>query len=135
MVSTFDPDGVVARHGVGGVADTVDGTIKYLTHAVASPEVWRAAFAAAKCYCRENHSSEASASKGSSVRWPPAVGPHPRGRPRPCPGLDDPHIYSHRFAETKQGEADRPKPKVGEDTLEDVLSRQFRLNHYAGTPP
>jgi glycosyltransferase involved in cell wall biosynthesis len=77
VVSTFDPDGVIARHGIGWTTDTVDGVVEHLTRAAASPEAWRAASAAAKRYCRENHTPEASASRLEQILSALASGSRP----------------------------------------------------------
>jgi glycosyltransferase involved in cell wall biosynthesis len=77
VVSTFDPDGVIVRYGVGWVSDTVDGVAEQLERALASPAEWRAASTAARRYCRENHSPEASASRLEQILSGLASGSRP----------------------------------------------------------
>jgi glycosyltransferase involved in cell wall biosynthesis len=60
VVTTFDPDGVVCRHGLGRVANTVEGLAACLKELVASPEARRSASAAGLRYCVEQHSIKAS---------------------------------------------------------------------------
>jgi glycosyltransferase involved in cell wall biosynthesis len=67
VVSTVDPDGVIARHGLGWVTDTVDGLVDHLERACTSPETWRAASTAARHYCMQNHSVDASAERLEQV--------------------------------------------------------------------
>ncbi len=67
VVSTFDPDGVLAQNGLGWAADTVEGLAENLERACTSPEEWRAASAAAKQYCARNHSVAASADRLEEV--------------------------------------------------------------------
>jgi len=67
VVSTFDPDGVIARHGLGWVTDTVDGLVDHLERVCTSPETWRAASAAARHYCVQNHSVDASVGRLEQV--------------------------------------------------------------------
>jgi glycosyltransferase involved in cell wall biosynthesis len=67
VVSTFDPDGVIAKHGIGWNTDTVDGVAEQLKRALTLPKEWRAASVAARRYCRENHSPEDSASRFEQV--------------------------------------------------------------------
>jgi len=77
VVSTFDPDGVIAKHGIGWNADTVDEVAKQLKRALAEPEEWRAASGASRRYCRENHSPEASASRLEQILSALAPGSRP----------------------------------------------------------
>jgi glycosyltransferase involved in cell wall biosynthesis len=77
VVSTFDPDGVIAKHGIGWNADTVDGVAEQLKRALTSPEEWRAASVASRRYCQENHSPEASASRLEQILSALAPGNRP----------------------------------------------------------
>jgi glycosyltransferase involved in cell wall biosynthesis len=56
IVSTFDPDGLIAERGLGAVADPhVDSLAARLAKLLESAERWRAASAAARRYYLENH--------------------------------------------------------------------------------
>ena len=57
-VSTFDPDGIIAKHGLGCVAEDVSGGVKGLKDMLGSPERWEAASEAAQRYYLENHTPE-----------------------------------------------------------------------------
>jgi glycosyltransferase involved in cell wall biosynthesis len=59
VVSTFDPDGVIAAHCLGWVAREVDGLVRCLRSVIQSPEIWRRASGASKQYYQENHTPEA----------------------------------------------------------------------------
>jgi glycosyltransferase involved in cell wall biosynthesis len=56
IVSTFDPDGLIASRGLGLVADrTVASLEASVRRLLGSPDEWRAASAAARAYYAENH--------------------------------------------------------------------------------
>lgn len=54
-VSTFDPDGVIARHGLGGVGMTVDALENVIRSLIASPADWTACSKRARSYFLANH--------------------------------------------------------------------------------
>jgi glycosyltransferase involved in cell wall biosynthesis len=58
VVSTFDPDGVIAANGLGWVAQDVEGLVARLRHVVQSPEIWLKASQAAKQYYLSSHTPE-----------------------------------------------------------------------------
>ena len=59
IVSTFDPDGLIASRGLGLVAEDVSGLARGIRELVASPERWRQASRNAREYYLENHTVEA----------------------------------------------------------------------------
>ena len=59
VVSTFDPDGVIAATGAGLVADSVDGLAKVIREMFSSGERWVEASKAARTYYTANHSPKA----------------------------------------------------------------------------
>ncbi len=60
VVSTFDPDGVVAGNGLGWVAQDVDEIVTCLGRVAKSPELWFRASNAAREYYLRNHTPEVS---------------------------------------------------------------------------
>jgi len=58
VVSTFDPDGVIAANGLGWVAQDVDGIVDCLRKIAQSPEGWVQAAQAARQYYLTNHTPE-----------------------------------------------------------------------------
>ena len=54
VVTTFDPDGIVAANGLGWVAKSIDEVEVYLKRALNSPKILAEASEAAKRYCVEN---------------------------------------------------------------------------------
>jgi glycosyltransferase involved in cell wall biosynthesis len=58
VVSTFDPDGVIQAHGLGYVAQDVEGTVSRLREIIGSPEIWLRASEAARQYYLANHAPE-----------------------------------------------------------------------------
>jgi len=58
VVSTFDPDGVIAANGLGWVARDVDGIVDCLRKIAESPESWHRASQAARQYYLTNHTPE-----------------------------------------------------------------------------
>jgi len=59
VVSTFDPDGIIAKHGLGLVAQDVPGFVECLRQITESREKWLAASRAARQYYLANHTPEA----------------------------------------------------------------------------
>ena len=59
IVSTFDPDNVIVKHGLGVVAEDVAGLINGIRMLVSSPEMWNSASKNARRYYLENHTLEA----------------------------------------------------------------------------
>ena len=59
VVSTFDPDGLIAERGLGVAAVDVPGLIAGLRGLLASPERWHQASRNAYRYCMENHTVDA----------------------------------------------------------------------------
>jgi glycosyltransferase involved in cell wall biosynthesis len=55
VVSTFDPDGVIAANGLGWVTHGIDDTSACLTQVTGCPTNWRAASTAARQYVMANH--------------------------------------------------------------------------------
>jgi len=58
VVSTFDPDGVIAASGLGWVAQDVEGIVACLRRMIQSPEIWLEASKAARQYYLANHTPE-----------------------------------------------------------------------------
>lgn len=58
VVSTFDPDGVIAANGLGLMAQDVEGIVACLREIVQSPEMWLRVSKAAKKYYLTNHTSD-----------------------------------------------------------------------------
>lgn len=58
LVTTFDPDGLVARRGLGAVAGDVDGLVVALRDLLSSPSTWLAKSRAVRQYYEENHPPE-----------------------------------------------------------------------------
>ena len=63
VVSTFDPDGIIERFGLGWTASSVTELTDRLQTALDSPEQWLAASQAARSYYLENHSLDACLAK------------------------------------------------------------------------
>lgn len=59
VVTTFDPDDVVARRGLGWVGHGVEELAGHICAALTSPEAWRRASTAARAYYEANHTMEA----------------------------------------------------------------------------
>jgi len=55
IVSTFDPDGIIASNGLGWVAHDVEGVVACLRQITQSSEIWISASKAAKQYYLTNH--------------------------------------------------------------------------------
>jgi glycosyltransferase involved in cell wall biosynthesis len=58
VVSTFDPDGVIATHDLGSVARDQKELVDCLRRITRSPEVWREYSIRARKYCLENHAPD-----------------------------------------------------------------------------
>lgn len=58
VISTFDPDGVIAANGLGLVAQDVKGIVACLKTMIQSPQIWLEASRAAKRYYQTNHTPE-----------------------------------------------------------------------------
>ncbi len=58
VVSTFDPDGVIATNGLGFVAQDVAGIVSCLTKVVQSPEIWLRVSSVARQYYLAHHTPE-----------------------------------------------------------------------------
>jgi len=67
VLSTFDPDGVIAEHGLGWCASSVAELVAGIHTAVASPRKWRAASRAARLYYRRNHRHEPCMERFDSI--------------------------------------------------------------------
>lgn len=59
VVTTFDPDQTVARHGLGRVATTLDDIVSHLRYVLGNTEAYARLSDAAKRYYSENHTVEA----------------------------------------------------------------------------
>lgn len=59
VVTTFDPDGIIAANGLGWVAHDVDEIVTYLGKVAKSQEIWLRASNAARQYYLANHTPEA----------------------------------------------------------------------------
>lgn len=55
VVSTVDPDGVINRHGLGGVGDTIDQVSDRIVRLIDSPSDWQASSRAARAFFQQNH--------------------------------------------------------------------------------
>ncbi len=58
VVSTFDPDDLIATRGLGAVAGDVAGLATGIRRLITSPDEWRAASSRARQYYLENHTVE-----------------------------------------------------------------------------
>ena len=63
VVSTFDPDGIIDRLGLGWTASSVAELADQLQTAINSPQQWQEASQAARSYYEKNHSLHASIAK------------------------------------------------------------------------
>ena len=59
-VATVDPDGLIASHGLGGVAVDVPGLVREARRLLGSTEVWRTASGNVKRFFEANHSIDAA---------------------------------------------------------------------------
>ena len=60
VVSTFDPDDVIQKKGLGFVAHDVEEIVSRLMEIIQSPETWQRASKAAKQYYQANHAIDVS---------------------------------------------------------------------------
>jgi glycosyltransferase involved in cell wall biosynthesis len=58
-VTAVDPDGVVARHGLGEVVSTFEGLVVAVERFMADPELRRATGARARAYVETHHAPDA----------------------------------------------------------------------------
>ena len=58
VVSTFDPDGIIARYGLGWNASNVNSLVDNLRTALSAPDKWLAVSEAGRSYYAENHASK-----------------------------------------------------------------------------
>ncbi len=58
VVSTFDPDGLIAKHGLGAVAGTVQDLVHGIRQMVQCPATYRKISRKARRYCLEHHAIE-----------------------------------------------------------------------------
>jgi glycosyltransferase involved in cell wall biosynthesis len=58
LVTTFDPDGLVAERGLGGVAEDADSLVSELRRLIANADEWQAASERSRAYYVENHLPE-----------------------------------------------------------------------------
>lgn len=58
VVSTVDPDGLIAERAMGGVGDSVESLTSVLRGLLESPTAWQAASTAARQYYSQNHQLE-----------------------------------------------------------------------------
>jgi glycosyltransferase involved in cell wall biosynthesis len=77
VVSTFDPDGLIASLGLGGVAQDADGIAYELRRLVANREQWREASRRGEEYYVRNHLPANVIRRFEEVFWQAA---HPNGR-------------------------------------------------------
>jgi len=63
VVSTFDPDGVIAKHGLGWNASSIGTLVDGLRTAMRTPKKWQAASEAARSYYVENHTVDTAMAK------------------------------------------------------------------------
>jgi glycosyltransferase involved in cell wall biosynthesis len=67
VVSTVDPDGVIAAHGLGGVGPTPDRLAQRVREITASPADWRRCSDAARAYVRAHHALSPTMSQFEQV--------------------------------------------------------------------
>lgn len=58
VITSFDPDGLVARRGLGAVATDVDGLARALSGVLSSPAAWQTQSAASRRYYEDHHRPE-----------------------------------------------------------------------------
>ena len=63
VVSTFDPDGVIAKYGLGWTASSIDEIVDRVNTVMTSPEKWHAASRAALSYYLKHHTMDATMPK------------------------------------------------------------------------
>jgi hypothetical protein len=67
VVTTFDPDGIVATYHLGWNASTVDELADHLKMAIEPSEQWHAASRAARLYYLNNHTVDAAMARFERV--------------------------------------------------------------------
>ena len=67
VVSTFDPDGLIARCGLGWTASSVEELAAGIKQSLGSPQEWLGASKAARTYYLENHTLDACMAKFEQV--------------------------------------------------------------------
>jgi len=67
VVSTFDPDGLIAERGLGGAAADVAELAAGIRHLLLSPEEWRGASERARRHYLDNHTIEGAMSRFEAV--------------------------------------------------------------------
>lgn len=67
VVSTFDPDNIVSKYGLGWTASNVDELVKVLNTATTSPQKWIAASHAARSFYLKNHTLEVTMPKFEKI--------------------------------------------------------------------
>jgi len=67
VVSTFDPDGLIAERGLGRAATDVAGLASGIRELLARPEEWRGASERARQYYLDNHTVEAAMTRFESL--------------------------------------------------------------------
>ncbi len=76
VVSTVDPDGLIARGGLGAVAMTPDGLVARLRRLLTWPELWRCCSHNAREYYLENHTLDVTMPRFEQVFAQAARGRH-----------------------------------------------------------
>jgi glycosyltransferase involved in cell wall biosynthesis len=63
VVSTFDPDGVIAEHNLGWTASTIDELVNAVKESINQPKNWQAASESAREYYLKNHTTDSCMEK------------------------------------------------------------------------
>ena len=63
VVSSFDPDNVIAEHNLGWTASTVDELVNAIRESMKQPEKWQAASESAREYYLKNHTTDSCMEK------------------------------------------------------------------------
>jgi glycosyltransferase involved in cell wall biosynthesis len=63
VVSTFDPDGVIAEHNLGWTTSTVDELVNAVRESMSKPQKWLAASKSAREYYLKNHTTDSCMEK------------------------------------------------------------------------
>jgi len=85
VVSTFDPDDLIASHGLGAVTGDTEGLVHAVRSLLASPERWGRASANARQYYLENHTVDGAMERFKRV-FLEALGQAPASVNAGCPG-------------------------------------------------
>jgi glycosyltransferase involved in cell wall biosynthesis len=59
VISTFDPDGVIAKYNLGWTASSIDGLVSALKESMSKSEKWKVSSESARNYYLTNHTPEA----------------------------------------------------------------------------